>query len=160
MKNIIIVDMQKGFIKETNCHLIEKINNYLKQNSFDNIFFTKCINDCNSPYTKLLNWNGITNKEEQEFVCDIPKNAKILTKNCYGISKENIKLFQDLGITQMEICGTDTDACCLAIAFNLFDNNIKPIILSDICASSSKNKNIHNNALEIMKRQFGSENIK
>ena len=60
----------------------------------------------------------------------------------------------------MEICGTDTDACCLAIAFNLFDNNIKPIILSDLCASSSRNKNIHNNALEIMKRQFGIENIK
>ena len=38
----------------------------------------------------------------------------------------------------MEIYGTDTDACCLAIAFNLFDNNIKPIILYDLCASSSK----------------------
>ena len=160
MKNIIIIDMQKGFMKETNYHLIEKINNYLKQNNFDSIFFTKCINDCDSPYTKLLNWNGITMEEEQEIVIDIPQNAKILTKNCYGLSNENIKLFKDLGITEMEICGTDTDACCLAIAFNLFDNNIKPIILSDLCASSSRNKNVHNNALEIMKRQFGNDNVK
>ena len=160
MKNIIIIDMQKGFMKETNYHLIEKINNYLKQNNFDNIFFTKCINDCDSPYTKLLNWSGITMEEEQEIVIDIPQNAKILTKNCYGLSNENIKLFKDLGITEMEICGTDTDACCLAIAFNLFDNNIKPIILSDLCASSSRNKNVHNNALEIMKRQFGNDNVK
>ena len=160
MKNIIIIDMQKGFMKETNYHLIEKINNYLKQNNFDNIFFTKCINDCDSPYTKLLNWNGVTMEEEQEIVIDIPQNAKILTKNCYGLSNENIKLFKDLGITEMEICGTDTDACCLAIAFNLFDNNIKPIILSDLCASSSRNKNVHNNALEIMKRQFGNDNVK
>ena len=61
----------------------------------------------------------------------------------------------------MEICGTDTDACCLAIAFNLFDNNIKPIILSELCdSSSSRNPNLHENALEIMKRQFGSENIR
>ena len=44
MKNIIIVDMQKGFMKETNSHLIEKINNYLKKNIFDNIFFTKSVN--------------------------------------------------------------------------------------------------------------------
>ena len=160
MKNIIIVDMQKGFMKETNFHLIEKINNYLKQNDFDNIFFTKCVNDSDSPYTKLLNWNGITNEKEQELILDIPNGAKILTKNCYGLSCDNIKLFKDLGITEIEICGTDTDACCLAIAFNLFDNNIKPIILSDLCASSSRNKNIHNNALEIMKRQFGNENIK
>lgn len=35
MRNIIIIDMQKGFIKETNCHLIEKINNYLKENIFE-----------------------------------------------------------------------------------------------------------------------------
>lgn len=54
MRNIIIIDMQKCFIKETNCHLIEKINNYLKENIFDNIFFTKCINDCESTYTNLL----------------------------------------------------------------------------------------------------------
>jgi len=160
MKNIIIVDMQKGFMKETNCYLIEKINKYLREYNFDNIFFTKCVNNSESPYTKILNWNGITNEDEQEIVCDVSKEAKILTKNCYGLSSENIKLFKNLGITEMEICGTDTDACCLAIAFNLFDNNIKPIVLSDLCASSSRNKNIHNNALEIMKRQFGSDNIK
>lgn len=160
MKNIIIVDMQKGFMKETNCHLIQKINNYLKQNKFDNIFFTKCVNNSCSPYTKILNWKGVQNETEQEFVCDIPKEAKILTKNCYGLSCDNIKMFKELGITEMEICGTDTDACCLAIAFNLFDNNIKPIILSDLCASSSRNKNSHKNAIEIMKRQFGNENIK
>lgn len=69
-------------------------------------------------------------------------------------------MFKSLGITEIEICGTDTDACCLAIAFNLFDNNIKPIILSNLCASSSSNNSIHKNALEIMKRQFGEENIK
>ena len=32
MKNIIIIDMQKGFITESNKHLIEKINSYLSEN--------------------------------------------------------------------------------------------------------------------------------
>ena len=45
-------------------------------------------------------------------------NKKILTKNCYGLSCDNIKMFKDLGISEIEICGTDTDAGCLAIAFN------------------------------------------
>ena len=152
--------MQKGFINKNNNHLVDKINNYINQNTFDNIFVTKCVNDNESPYIKILNWNGITNKEDQEFVCNIPSKAKILTKNCYGITIGHIKLFQDLGITEMEICGTDTDACCLAIAFNLFDNNIRPIILSSLCASSSRNKEIHNYALEIMKRQFGNDSVR
>lgn len=160
MKNIIIVDMQKGFMKETNKHLIEKINHYLKNNKFNNIFFTKCVNDSNSPYVSILHWNGMMNKEDQKIILDIPQNAKVITKNGYGISNDVIKMFKSLNITEMEICGTDTDACCFAVALNLFDNNIKPIILSDLCASSSKNINIHNNAIEIMKRQFGNENVK
>ena len=163
MKNIIVVDMQKGFMTKSNLHLVEKINNYLRQNNFDNIFFTKCINNCDSPFTKILNWNGVTKHEDQEIVCDIPKGAKILIKDCYGLSAENINLLKNYAkgdITEIEICGTDTDACCLAIAFNLLDNNIKPIILSDLCASSSSNKDIHSYALKIMERQFGSENVK
>ena len=160
MKNIIVVDMQKGFMTNNNKHLIDKINQYLKSNSFDNIFFTKCVNDEQSPYAKILGWNGMTREEEQALVCSFPTNAKVLTKNCYGISNQDIKMFKDLGITEMEICGTDTDACCLAIAFNLFDNNIKPTVLSHLCASSSRNENIHSNAIEIMKRQFGADNVK
>lgn len=38
MKNIILIDMQKGFMTDSNAHLIEKINRYLKENFFDNIF--------------------------------------------------------------------------------------------------------------------------
>lgn len=160
MKNIIIVDMQKGFINNNNSHLIDKINDYLKTHQFDNIFFTKCINNQQSPFVKILNWGGVFTEEEQQFVIQVPKQAQILTKNCYGLSNEHIEQIKNLGIKEIEICGTDTDACCLAIAFNLFDNTIKPIILSDLCASSSSNKDIHNNALEIMKRQFGKHGVK
>ena len=152
--------MQKGFIKETNCHLVEKINNYLRQNNFDNIFFTKCLNNDKSPYTKILNWNGIKNECEQEIVCDIPKDAKVLTKNCYGISDKDIKCFKDLGITEMEICGTDIDACCLAIGFNLFDNSIKPIFLSGLCETTSRDAHMKENALKIIVRQFGKDCVK
>ena len=37
MKILIVVDMQKGFMTKSNLHLVEKINNYLRQNNFDNI---------------------------------------------------------------------------------------------------------------------------
>ena len=160
MKNIIIVDMQKGFINNMNKHLVNKIDDYLKTNQFDNIFFTKCINNQQSPFVKILNWNGVSTEVEQEFAVQIPQGAQILTKNCYGLSNEHMQQLKKLKIKEIEICGTDTDACCMAIAFDLFDCNIKPIILSDLCASSSSDLNIHNNALEIMKRQFGKDNIK
>ena len=160
MKNIIVVDMQKGFITEKNSYLIEKINKYLKDNVFDNIIFTKCINDSKSTFNKILSWHNMTKQSEQAFATDIPTNAQILTKNCYGLSTDHINLLKKLGITEIEVCGIDTDACCLAIAFNLFDNNIKPIILSTLCASSAENEHMHNYAIDLMRRQFGQENIK
>ena len=92
MKNIIIVDMQEGFINDNNYHLVDKINTYLTSHKFDNIFFTQCINNNESPYIKILNWNGMTNIDEQKFAINIPRQAKVLTKNCYGISQNDMEL--------------------------------------------------------------------
>ena len=160
MKNIIIVDMQKGFINDNNKYLVDKINTYLESNKFDNIFITQCINNNESPYKKVLNWKGMTNIDEQKLIINIPKQAKILTKNCYGISQNDIDLFRSLNINEIEICGTDIDACILAIGFNLFDNNIKPIFIKDLCGTSSKNENMIKYAFSIIERQFGKDSIK
>ena len=151
--------MQKGFIRDTNKHLVEKINNYIKENSFDNIFFTVCVNNSASPFTNILKWYGGTTDQEQQIIVNVPNGAKIIIKDGYGVSNDVIEMFHSMGIAEMEVCGTDTDACCLAVAFNLFDNGIRPIVLSDLCASSSKDTSAHTNALELMKRQFGKDNV-
>ena len=160
MKNIIIVDMQRGLINESNIHLIDKINDYITSNDFDHIFVTQCINNSQSPYTRILKWNGIKDTSSQEMIITMPKTAKIIVKNCYGISQKDIKLFKSLKINEMEICGTDIDACCLAIGFNLFDNNIKPIFIKDLCGTSAKNHDILYCAIPIIKRQFGEDSIR
>lgn len=160
MKNIIVVDMQKGFINQNNQFLIEKVNSYLHSNCFKNVFYTECINQSGGPFLEILKWNAMLKIEEQQIVVDILNNSTIFTKNGYGLTPEMIKCLKDKNITEIELCGTDTDACVMAIAYNLFDNNIKPIILSSLCGSSSSNKKLHNNSIEIMKRSFGKENIK
>lgn len=99
MKNIIIVDMQKGFICDNNREIISKINTYLKNNEFDNIFFTKCTNNSSSPYTNILNWHGMTNPNDQEIIIEIPNKAQVITKNCYGISQYDIEIFKKLNIS-------------------------------------------------------------
>ena len=159
MKNILIVDMQRGFIKDINKHLIDGINKYLAENDFSNIIFTKCVNNNNSPFMSILNWSGVTTAIEQEIVVNIPQNSHIMTKSGYGITNNDIAFLKGLGIKEIEICGTDIDACVLAISFNLFDNGIKPKIISSLCASSSKNTAIYKNTLDIMKRQFGDDCI-
>ena len=159
MKSILVVDMQECFVSDKTKYLIKRINDYLAGNSFDNILFTKFVNDVDSPFSKILNWDNAMNQFEQEIIVDIPQNSNILTKNTYGLSLENIEFLKELNISEIEVCGIDVDACVLATAFDLFDNNIKPIILSNLCDTSS-DKMTKDEILNIMLRQFGNENIR
>ena len=160
MKNIIIVDMQQGFINKNNQHIIEKIFNYISNNKFDNIVYTKYINSPDSPFVKFLNYNAMCSEDEQKFVFDIFPNSMVITKTGYGIDKNVIQDLKSKNITEIELCGTDIDACVLAIAFELFDNGIRPIILQNLCASSSSNTEMSNIAILLMERQFGKNSIK
>lgn len=160
VKNIIIVDMQKGFINQNNSDIVEPIINYLKSNNFDNVFYTRFINTIGGPFVKFLGYNAMSTKEECEFVVDVVKSATIFNKTGYGLSFEMINELKNRNIKEIEICGTDIDACILAVAFDLFDNGIRPIILENLCGTSSSNKEIHKCAITLIDRQFGKNNIK
>ena len=161
MKNIIIVDMQNGFINQNNNFLVDRINDYLQKNTFDNIIVTKYINNEQSPFVKILNYTSLMTSKEQELAVHIPENNKItiFEKYGYGLTEQMINKLKDLGIEEIEICGTDSDACVMAIAYNLFDSGIKPIILKDMIGSSSKNTKLTDYSLQIMARSFGKDNI-
>lgn len=85
MKVLLIVDMQKGFITNSNKGLIENINSQIKSGQYDKIVATKFINKENSNYIKKLNWNAMFNGEETDFAIDLPKNAIIIEKTSYGL---------------------------------------------------------------------------
>lgn len=140
MKNIIVVDMQKGFINKNNEFLVKNINNYLKNNTFDHIFYTKYINYKNSPFIKFLDWTDLLDEDSQQIIVDIKEGGIIIDKYGYGMDEKSIQLLKDNNITECEICGTNSDACVMAVAFNLFDNDIKPIILKDLCGTNGSKK--------------------
>lgn len=159
MKNIIIVDMQKGFLNKNNEFLSEKINEYLANNKFENVFYTKFKNNGNSFFETLLCWDELSSRESQEFAVNVLKDSKIFEKTGYGLTFSQIEELKSLNIKEIEICGTDVDACVLAIMFNLFDAGIKPVLLKDLTASST-NKNLETYAFEIIKNQFGEKCFK
>ena len=68
MKNILlIVDMQKGFARyEQTLELNEKILELLKLQVFDSVIATRFLNDNNSIYEQLLNWERLKNEEERD----------------------------------------------------------------------------------------------
>jgi len=56
------------------------------------------------------------------------------------------------------IVGVNTDICVLSSAYSLWENDIRPYVLADYCASV-KGDFYHNAALDLMNRPFGPQTI-
>lgn len=159
MKNLMIVDMQKGLIKENNRFLIDKINNYLNEESFDNVYYTRFYNHEETSHSNILDWHKMTTEEEQNICVDVLENSFVLPKQTYGLHLEHLVYLRNKGIKEVILCGTDIDGCILAIAYNLFDNGIKPIFKWDCCGSANSNKEIKELMKDVIIRNFGKDCI-
>lgn len=61
---------------------------------------------------------------------------------------------------EVYLCGTDYDACVLAIAFQLFDHGIQPHIVSSCVGSHSENPSISKEDFEkLCLKNFGKNSV-
>lgn len=166
MKDIVIVvDMQKGFARyEQTKKLTEKIAELLDRKVFDCVIATKFLNDDNSTYENLLEWHRLKTDDEQEIAPSIMKNVDyVFEKYIYNCVTPTFiqKLCQvNDGIypEKVYVVGADTDCCVLSIATALFENNIRPIVLTNYCDSNGGPKS-HDAGIACMKRLIGSKQL-
>ena len=152
-KTLIVVDMQQGFMTKPNyVALISKIQNYINNSNYENIFFTKFVNNEGSLYQTKLNWFALTDEKSTALVVKSDK-AQVLVKSGYGLSKEQLNKILSLGESEIDICGVETEACVYAIAFQLFDNGIFPNILINYVETAPQRQE---SAKSMLIRQFGS----
>lgn len=143
-KVLLIIDVQKSAVTKPDiAKEIEKI-----QYDYDIVYVSKYTKN-NSSLLKFLDWSGY-NDENLAFA---PKaDAIIYTKTGYSAFIPEMKKFDNI-----HICGFDTDACVYKTAMDLMENNIRPVVLKDLCFSATKE--LHENAIEIIKRNIGIKNI-
>ena len=164
-KNIlIIVDIQNGFIQTDETHTVYKnIKSLLNQKIFDAVIATKFVNIQNSTFEKLLNWTQMMNMTSQNIPTDLHEYIDcIIEKNTYTPSKD--KLFHTLHTlnntlpNKVFIVGVDTDVCVTMTATMLFENNIRPIVLTKYTASTG-GVTSHKAGLLVLKRLIGSNQL-
>jgi len=159
MKKLLIIDIQKGFINENNADLIEKIENLIKNEKFDKVYATQFKNFSKSQYGSWLNWTALKSKTEQKLPKTIEKSVDaIIEKTSYALPDDQLKKYFRKD-DEVYLCGTDYDACVLAVAFQLFDNEIRPYIILD-CVGSHSNLPISKKSFEKMCiKNFGKNSI-
>ena len=145
MKILLVVDMQKGFMKNKKyLDLNNKISDYIVRSNYDKIIFTKYINEKskNSLFQDKISWTKLTTKDEQDFSLNIPKNAIIMEKYGYGLNRQDLDYINSLDVKEIDICGLKSEACVYAISLQLWDMGIFPNILYNYIEGNVDMKNI------------------
>lgn len=160
-KALIVIDVQKFFLNAKTLVIVRKIQDYLKKNSSDykQVYFTVFKNDPTAPLWKISQWKDCVVPPDTE-VCDeikqftSPKN--LFYKNILSAAKVHAikEELRQNKISEVDLCGFDTDCCILATAYDLFDQGIKPLVLENLTWSTSKEK-LHGPALKILLRNIG-----
>lgn len=154
MKILLVVDMQKGFMTKPNyINLQKKIDELICKNDYDKYIFTRFINKNNPLYRTKLNWDKLSDKKSQEICVPVPENSVVFNKSGYGLDIKDLEKIKQLGISKIDICGLQTDACVYAIALQLWDNHIFPNILKNYVATTPSREN---QAIEMTIHQFGA----
>lgn len=133
-KALVVIDVQNYYLNDYTKELPRKISQYIKDNVFDYVLFTKFINNEKSSLYQKLGWKKMMSSPDidicQELIPFI-KDDNIFEKNTYSIfkSKAFVYFLKENNINELHFCGLDTDACILASLYEGFDlgYNIKVI---------------------------------
>lgn len=155
---LLIIDIQEGFITKETEHVIDNIYDIIKDNTYNIIITTKFMNYYDSPFVKHLQWKEMISDHTELLQYIESASNYIIEKHGYQCSEELIYILKENSIENIHIVGVDTDACVLINAMYLFDNGFNISIHSQACASTG-GVNIHNFAIEILKRNIGAQNI-
>jgi nicotinamidase-related amidase len=162
-KLLLIVDVQNGFVINDSCRsIIPHINELIKkwQSSQQPVVFSRFINRKDSPWVRLMGWDKLTSSPEIDLHPDLLQNyGEIYDKTLYSAwSDEIAQICQANHVNEVLICGIDTDQCVLATALGVFETGLKPVVVTDCCASSADEK-FHSAALLLLKRLIGDAQI-
>ena len=158
MKNILllIIDVQHQFLPEGRegkkfCEGIEEL-----QKKYENIAISRFINNSNTFWVQYLEWNKMMEGDPGADLAFKPKEGAFVYKNhkFTSFTSELQEYINNNNIKEVHICGVDTDACILATAYNLWDEQIHFKVLIDHCISSA-GENTHAVAHKIMNKNFG-----
>ncbi|MBI5159398.1 cysteine hydrolase [Candidatus Micrarchaeota archaeon] len=148
---LIIIDVQNRFMNEFTRHLPARILDFVSKNKFDFVLFIKFVNNNDSGFVKNFGWNECALPPETDIA---PELAKLSTpentfeKNTFSAFKSKRSL-DSLGlpaflkknsVSHVFLCGTDSEACVLASAFDAFDSGFKTAVIKELCASCNGKK--------------------
>lgn len=155
---LLIVDVQQQFILPHTEHLIAGISALLPR--FDWVFASRLLPEPGGP---IHRWKGYlpaaATDPASALALDLSarpaERTRVVDKTGFGLITPAVSAkLQSLGVTTAHVVGMDTDLCVLRTVGDLVALNIRPVVVTDLVASSA-GEPLHSHALLILKRMIG-----
>ena len=157
--------MQEGFLRDAQTkQLKNRVVELFEKNIFDVVIATRFLNEKDSIYEKLFDWKQLEQEEERLISKDIMEHVDYVADkyiyNCVNASfiRRLCQLNEGVYPEKVFVVGVDTDCCVLTIATSLYENNIRPVVLTQYVGSTGGNKS-HEAGLLCMKRLIGEKQL-
>ena len=139
MKNILVVmNMQNGLVNTPEkTALSQKIIELTQKHIFDRVVCVKFVNRDDGVFPKYHRYYDMHKGKEIELVDELTADL-IINRSVYScVSDEFVekvtKINDGDNIVELFLCGIGTDTSIMKSALDLFERDIKPIVLTDYC---------------------------
>ena len=141
MKNILVViDVQNGFVGSPEKKAIaQKIIELTQKHIFDRVVCVKFVNRDDGVFPKYHRYYDMHKGKEIEVVDELSVDL-VVNRSIYSCVTEDFiervtKINDGDKIQELFICGIGTDTSILKSALDLFERDIKPLVLTQYCIS-------------------------
>lgn len=159
---LLVIDVQKGFVNETSAATVPVIAELLTrwQSAGGTSVLTQFVNADDSPYVRIIGWSALMpGSDGVDFAPEIEPLASTASltvrKTGYTALTPHVQQFIGLRhITNIWICGLDTESCVLATTFTAFEAGLTPWLITDACASHAGSR-AHEAGILVAGRSIG-----
>jgi nicotinamidase-related amidase len=159
---LLVVDMQKGFLSEHSSHILPNVIRLVDECSIRQIplVCSKFVNTPDSQFVKLLDWHELSSAPEIDISDELNLFERTeITKNFYtSITATMKELIRVNNWQTILVCGVSTESCVLKTAVDAFELGLRPVIVSDACASDLSDE-AHRAGLHVLEIMIGSKQI-
>jgi len=136
-KALLVIDVQSYFLQEAPLNLPKRIAGHIDSGGYGAVIFTVFKGVKGSNFERSLHWTSCLNDSDlvipevlERFITTENKFIKTTYSAFFG--DELHAYLQKQGITHVELCGIDLEACVLATAYGAFDLGYDTKVLYDL----------------------------
>lgn len=161
---LVVIDVQAGFLNAETRQVIGPVRNLARAWVAESLplVLGRYHNFPGSPFERLLHWYKLRGDEETMLAGELDefvREATIIDKVGYTVFTADLdKLCAKLEITDVVLCGLDSETCVLKSAADAFERGLTPWIAADACASNG-GVVWHERAMELAGRYVGPGQI-